>query len=164
MFRKIESGVHFMGNIFMGLGGVLLFILMLLGASDVAGRYLFNRPIRGTFEASEVLMAGAVLLTWAYTQRTGGNVRVELFVSRYPTRVRAIATFITLLLALVLFIAVTQQSFLMAMKFLGENRVFQTIPGPSAPYHFFVPVGGFFLCLEFIFQLIHLVPEMRKAA
>lgn len=162
MLTRIEKSVHFIGNIFTGVGGVLFMCLMFLGAGDVIGRYLFNKPIMGTMEASEIMMAGIVLLAWAYTQRTGGHVRVNLFVNRYPPRFQAIASFCTLFLSLILFSAIVWQSTLITLKFIGEDRVFQTLPGPSAPYHFFVPIGAFFLCLEFIFQLIHLVPAMRK--
>ena len=136
--------------------------LMFLGASDVAGRYLLNTPILGAMEASEVLMAGIILLAWAYTQRIGGHIKVDLIVSHYSSRAQAITNFIMLLLSLLLFICIFWQSLLIAIQFWNERRVFQTLPGPSAPYYFFVPIGAFFLCLEFIIQMFHLVPRMRK--
>ena len=160
--RKIEKGIRYAGNIFTGIAGVMFLGLMFLGASDVIGRYVFDKPIMGTMEASEVLMAGIVLLSWAYTQRTGGHVRVELVTSRYPPRVRAITNFVTLLLALILFSAITWQSTIIATTYLQEHRVFQILQIPTAPFYFFVPVGAFFLCLEFIIQMLHLIPEMRR--
>lgn len=164
MLIKIENSIHYIGNIFTGIGGVLFMCLMFLGSGDVIGRYLFNKPIMGTMEASEIMMAGIVLLAWAYTQRTGGHVQVELFINRYSPQGRAIARFCTLFLSLILFSAIVWQSTLITFKYLGEHRVFQTLPGPSAPYHFFVPIGAFFLCLEFIIQMVHLIPAMRKGA
>lgn len=163
LLDRIEKVVKYTGNTFTGFGGVMFMALMFLGAGDVIGRYLFNKPIMGTMEASEIMMAGIVLLSWAYTQRTGGHVRVELFISRYSTRLKAIANFLTTFLALILFSVIVWKSFEIAMKFLGEHRVFQTLPGPSAPYHFFVPIGAFLLCLQFIVQMWRLIPRMRKA-
>ena len=160
--RKIENGIRYAGNIFTGIAGVMFLGLMFLGASDVIGRYVFDKPIMGTMEASEVLMAGIVLLSWAYTQRTGGHVRVELVTSRYPPRARAITNFVTLLLALILFSAITWQSAIIATTYLQGHRVFQILQIPTAPFYFFVPVGAFFLCLEFIIQMLHLIPEMRR--
>jgi TRAP-type C4-dicarboxylate transport system permease small subunit len=136
--------------------------LMFLGAGDVAARYLFNKPILGAMEASEVLMAGIILLAWAYTQRVGGHVKVDLIVSHYPPRAQAITGLVMLFLSLLLFICIFWQSLLIAIQFWKEQRVFQTLPGPSAPYHFFVPIGAFFLCLEFIIQIFHIVSQMRK--
>ena len=162
MLRKIEKGIHYIGNIFTGIGEVLLVALMFLGAGDVIGRYVFNKPITGTMEISEVMMAGMVFLSWAYTQRTGGHVRVQLVISRYSARARAIARFVTLLLAFFVFDAVIWQSSIIAMKCLQEHRILRIVEIPVGPFYCLVPVGAFFLCLEFIIQMIHLVPEMRR--
>jgi TRAP-type C4-dicarboxylate transport system permease small subunit len=159
--NEIEKIVGRIEKIFIGIGGVMFMGLMFLGAGDVAGRYLFNKPLLGAMEASEVLMAGIILLAWAYTQRTGGHVKVELIVSRYSPRIQALTGFVTLFLSLLLFICIFRQSLEIAIQFWKEQRVFQTLPGPSAPYHFFVPIGAFFLCLEFIIQMIRLVPLIR---
>jgi TRAP-type C4-dicarboxylate transport system permease small subunit len=160
--KQIENGIHHAGTILAFIGGVMFLALMFLGTGDVIGRYLFNHPIRGTYEISEVLMAGLILLSLAYTQRKGGHVTVELLVSRYPPRAKAIANFVTLLVSLVLFSVITRQSAILAVNYVQEHRIFQTIPLPTGPFHFFVPVGAFFLCLEFIIQMFQLVPRMRK--
>ena len=39
---------------------VVLFALMLITAVDVAGRYLFNKPIAGGFELTEILLAALI--------------------------------------------------------------------------------------------------------
>ena len=39
---------------------VVLFLMMMITAVDVAGRYLFNRPIAGGFELTEILLAALI--------------------------------------------------------------------------------------------------------
>jgi TRAP-type C4-dicarboxylate transport system permease small subunit len=39
---------------------VVLFAMMLITAVDVAGRYLFNKPIPGGFELTEILLAALI--------------------------------------------------------------------------------------------------------
>jgi len=39
---------------------VVLFAMMLVTAVDVAGRYLFNKPIAGGFELTEILLAALI--------------------------------------------------------------------------------------------------------
>ena len=39
---------------------VVLFAMMLITAVDVGGRYLFNRPIQGGFELTEILLAALI--------------------------------------------------------------------------------------------------------
>ena len=161
-FIKVEKGIRYTGNILVVIGGVLFLVLMFLGAGDVIGRYTLNAPIYGTMEISEVLMASIILLAWAYTQKRVGHVRVELVISHYPPRAKAIVNFLVLLLSLALFIAIAQQSTVLAIQYWQEQRVLPNLQFPVTPFHFFVPVGAFFLCLEFIIQMIHLVPEMSR--
>jgi len=39
---------------------VVLFLMMLVTAVDVAGRYLFNRPLAGGFELTELMLAALI--------------------------------------------------------------------------------------------------------
>ena len=160
--KKIEKGIRYTGNTVAGIGGFLMLVLLLLDTGDVIGRYVFNNPIKGTLEVSEVLMAGMVLFSWAYTQKMGGHVRVDLFISRYPSRARAMVNFATLLLSLAPFSVILWQSAIIAAHYTQQHRVLPLLSFPSGPFHFFVPVAAFFLCLELIVQIAHLIPEMRK--
>jgi len=164
LFKKVEQGITYAEKILAGIGGFFFVILMLLGAGDVIGRYVFNKPIMGALEISEVLMAGVILFGWAYALKTGSHVRVELVISHYPSRVRVIAEFVTSLVSLGLFCLITWRSTLLALQYVQEHRIFPTLGFPIAPFYFFVPLGAFFLCLEFIIRMIYLIPEMRKGS
>jgi len=159
---KIEKYIRYVEKLFIGIGGVLFMALMFLGAADVIGRYFFNKPIQGTLEASELMMGGMILLGWAYTMQINGHVKVDLVVNRYNPRAKAIANIVALILGLGLFCLVFWQSLILAIRFVNEHRVFQILPGPAGPYHFFVPVGAFFLCLELIIQIGHGIQELRE--
>ena len=160
--RKIEKGFYVAENILLVISGITFLGLMFIGAGDVLGRYLLNKPIRGTMELSEIMMGAIVLLSWAYTQRNKGHVAVELFTSLYPPRIKAIVDLLTLFLSFVLFAFITQQSASMALRYWHEQRVLPTLEIPTAPFHALVPIGAAFLCIEFIIQMVHLVDNMRK--
>lgn len=162
MFKKLANGVRYVENIFLGIGVFFFVALMFLGAADVIGRYAFNKPIMGALEISEVLMAGVILFGWAYAMRQGAHVRVDLFISRFPFRPQKITNFVMMIFSLLIFVIIVWRSTLLAIQYMEEHRAFQTLGYPTYPFHFFVPVGAFFLCLEFIVQLVYLIPEMRK--
>lgn len=61
--------------------GWLLMLLMLGTVLDVAMRYLFNAPFRGSLELTEFTMALVVWLGMAYCGWTGGHIAVDLFES-----------------------------------------------------------------------------------
>ena len=161
--KKVENGIRYAEYVFTGISGLCLAAMMFLGTADVIGRYAFNSPVQGTYEISQVLMAGVILLGWAYTMKTGGHVRVELLISRLPSRPRAIIDFVMMLLSLAIFIMITWRSTLLALQYMEEHRVLQTLNIPVYPFFFLVPVGAFFLCLEIIIQMIYLIPAFRRS-
>jgi TRAP-type C4-dicarboxylate transport system permease small subunit len=140
----------------------MLMGLMLLGAGDVIGRYVFNRPITGALEIGQILMGGVVLFGWAYTQARRGHIRVEIVIARLPPRLRAILDFATLLLALALFSLIMWQSVVIALASRKHHELIPTVNIPAYPFLLFVLPGAFFLCLEFIIQMVHLIPQIRR--
>lgn len=57
---------------------VLLFMAGLTGA-DVVARYIFNAPIQGAFELTEVLLVCLIFCAMPLATRTGSHVEVELW-------------------------------------------------------------------------------------
>ena len=62
---------------------VFVLPLMLITTADVVGRGFFNKPIAGTFELSEYMLAVIILLGAAYTQQVKGHVAVDFLTSRF---------------------------------------------------------------------------------
>jgi C4-dicarboxylate transporter, DctQ subunit len=63
------------------ISGFGIFGLMLIGVVQIFGRKLFNAPIFGYIDIVEIAMSALVFLGLAYTERLGGHIRMELFVS-----------------------------------------------------------------------------------
>ena len=158
----VEKGIQNTSNILSFIGMGMLLVLMVLGTADVIGRYLFNKPITGTLEISEILMAGMVFFGWPYTQAVMGHVRVDLIVSRFPRRAQALTDFISTLLALALFSLIVWRGIETAISYWHSNRTIDILYIPIFPFQLFVPFGAFFLCLVLIIQLLHSIAEMRK--
>lgn len=160
--RVLEAGIRRIENVISVIGMVMLMALMLLGASDVVGRYVFNHPITGAVEISEVLMGMVVFLAWGYTMARREHISVDILFNHYPPRVQTIASFVMLLLTLVLFSLIVWQAGTKAMLDWEQGRLLKMIPIPVAPFKLLVPFGAFFLCLECIIQMIQLVPKMKE--
>jgi TRAP-type C4-dicarboxylate transport system permease small subunit len=162
IFTSIEKWVRYIGNALLYCSIFLFVALMLLDTADVVGRYVFDSPIIGTMEISQVMMGGIVMLGWAYTQRNKGHVFVDMFINKYPPRARTTVDLIMLVFSLALFVAITYQSFILGMQHWESHRVFPTLRVTSVPFYFFVPAGGFFMCLEIIIQIINLAIASRR--
>jgi TRAP-type C4-dicarboxylate transport system permease small subunit len=160
--RALEKGIRNTENVFLLIAVGMLLVMMFLGAGDVIGRYVFNNPIKGAMEGSQLLMAGVALLCWGYTQAKRSHISINILVVRYPARVKAIISLAGLLLTIVVFGLIVWQSALIAVEAFKQHRMLENIPLPLFPFKLMVPLGASLLCLESIIQVIHRFPEMKK--
>jgi len=81
--------------------GSVLVVLFVMGfvCAEVFMRYVFNAPIPGHLEGSELLMPIIVFLAISYTQRVRGHVGMDLFVDALPPALNRVATVVTLLIS-----------------------------------------------------------------
>jgi len=158
-FEKI---VHNTSAVFNAVAAGLLFLLMLAGAADVIGRYLFNAPINGTMERGQLILALMVFLSWGYTQIKKGHVKVELFTTRFPPRLRLITDLFTTLVTLGLCILIVWQSTIMAIETHQSGEVVFVIHWPLAPFQLIVPLGGVVLCLVLVMEIIQFVYKLKR--
>ncbi len=82
----IDRFSQFTGLVFRWLSLALVLVLVY----EVIMRYLFNAPTIWAHMLSSMLGGAIAALGWAYTHRTQGHVRVDVFYSKYPPRVKAI--------------------------------------------------------------------------
>ena len=150
---KTETGIRFIENALVVVCGAIFLLLMLLGTADVIGRTVFSKPIIGTYEMSEMMMGAIVLLGWAYTQKNGGHITVDLVYERFPAGMKKVTDTIVTFITLGLFVIIMIQSWGIAIKYMAQGRQFIILDMASWPFYFLVPVGAFFLCLELIIQL-----------
>lgn len=155
---SIKNGIRSTANFLSKIASLMLFLMMILGAFDVIGRYIFNKPITGAGEMSQLLMGGMVFLGWAHTQKEMSHVTVDIFFLLYPPRVKNILSFIAKLAILILFAVIVWKSASLALTDWQEGKLMNIIQIPIAPFKALIPVGALFLCLECIIQLVDLAP------
>jgi TRAP-type C4-dicarboxylate transport system permease small subunit len=160
--RAMEKGIRATEKVFLIISICMILAMMFLGTGDVIGRYLFNNPIKGALEGSQLLMAGVSLLCWGYAQATKSHIRIDLLLSRYPARARAIMDLAGLALTIVVFGLITWQSLLIAIETLQQHRMLENLSLPLFPFKLMVPLGAFLLCLESIIQILHRYNETKR--
>ena len=104
MFFSIVRGVRAVSKVSMSVSQVLLAVLFFLSVADVAGRYLFNYPLVGTLELSEILLVGIVFFGSAYTLYLDKQITMDMLYSRLPTSIQKYVDVITRLFSLTIFI------------------------------------------------------------
>jgi len=138
----------------------IIMFLMFFATTEIVGRYIFNTPVPGHVEIVELIMAGVVFFGIAYTERVGGHVRMELFVTRVlKGRSYHIAEAITAALSLFVYIFILIYTFkasVFAFQ-IGDNTAY--LYWPTWPSKFAVPLGSFFLCIRFLIEIIQHVTQ-----
>ena len=154
--QGIFNGIRKTEWIFAIIGAILLFAMMVVGAADVIGRYVFNSPIRGVLEISRILMSGVIIFTWAYTQAARAHATVDFVISRYSPRTRRVTDFASDLISLVFFGLIAWQTLKLGLLSLSQHRTIYITPEivmPLADVHFIISLGACVLCLELITQV-----------
>jgi len=157
-WNRFRNGVHRL-NYFVSVAGMTLLIpLMLITTGDVIGRKFF-KPIPGTFELSEYILATFILLGAAYTQQVKGHVGVDFVTSRLSPRVRTLCEILTTLLSLFIIAIVIWQGFLEGIR---QKTVSDMLRIPQYPFRLLVSTGGFLLWLELLIDLVNSIGRLVR--
>jgi TRAP-type C4-dicarboxylate transport system permease small subunit len=146
----VKKGIRRLNFIACALGMATIIPLMLLTFADVVLRGFFNKPIPGTFELSQYILAIFILLGAAYTQQVKGHVGVDFLTSRLSPRLRVFCEIMTTILSLFIIAVVVWQGW---VEGITEKAVSDQLRIPQYPFRVLVAVGGFLLWLELLIDL-----------
>jgi TRAP-type C4-dicarboxylate transport system permease small subunit len=147
-------------NFVLCVGGMFLLIpLMFMTTGDVIGRGFFARPIPGTVELSEYILAVFILLGAAYTQQVKGHVGVSFFTSRLSPRQATLSRVLTTLFSMIVIALVVWQGLIKAIE---ERTVSDMLRIPQYPFRSLVAIGGFLLWLELLIDLIDGIGKLKR--
>jgi TRAP-type C4-dicarboxylate transport system permease small subunit len=90
-------------NVLRVIAGTLLTCLMLLTAADVVMRYIFNSPIRGSFELAELLVALLMFSGFPLVSINNQHVCIDLLDSFFSPTVSRIIDFCSGLICIAIF-------------------------------------------------------------
>jgi len=137
-------------------------MMMLLITMDVFLRYSFNRPLKGSFELVEFMMAVVICLGMAYTGVQRGHVAVELVVSRFSPRVQALIDSFNWLVSMGLFLLISWKAVAQARVVGLSGLASSVLHVPVFPFLLVLAFGSGFLCLVFLVNFIDSVSRVMK--
>jgi TRAP-type transport system small permease protein len=147
IWRPLEKVVILLGMA----GTVCILILMCLTTADVVLRYVFNRPINGAYEISEILMLSAVFLGMGYTQLFHEHVNADLFVNRLSEHTKLILETALFFPALFIYgLLVWRGSVGFWESWTSGEYRWGLIRIPLWQARLMVPMGAFVLCMTLI--------------
>jgi len=109
--RRALRGVN---NALAAVAAACILMMMLVGAADIVGTWLFRSPVPGAYEITEAFMVSGIFLALAAAQMFGHHIRAEVFRPVLPLRVSHALDRVGFLLMFVFFAFVTWYGWLEA--------------------------------------------------
>lgn len=126
------------------LAGGAMVLMMLLSVVNMILR-AFSRPFGGITEVVGWLAALTVALALGYTQMERGHVSIDLLMSRFSPRARALVDSLTSFISMFLSVMAARQLIIHAGRLWERGSVSETLHISFFPFVYAVAFG--FLCL-----------------
>lgn len=127
--------------------------MVFLTVVDSGGRYLFNKPISGSYEITEkYLIVVAVFFGLCHGYRKGSNIRVTFLISHFSPQVKLVVNYIVQVLSVVYGILLVVSTFRRALLSIHDSLV-EAYGIPLGPAFMVAPVGLFALTLWLVYDV-----------
>jgi len=134
-----------------------LFCMMNLTMIDVAGRYLFNLPVAGSVELTELMMVAVIFSGIALSSEAKGHVTVDLFALGLRGRVRWLQRLLGSAVALGIIALLTIVSWGKAAEIADYGDLTGVFLIPVAPAAYLIAVMLSLTSLHHLLQFVQLV-------
>jgi len=166
-FRKTADFLTFIASpaakVLNTIAAGFLAAMMVLTGVDVFLRYIFNRPVTGSYEMTEFMMPIVIAFGLAYCALEKGHVSVQLVTSRLPERAQVVMHIFANLVFLAVFILITWQTLLRAKGMFDTGQTSIVLYIPVFPFVLAVAIGSAALCLVVLRDLFtYLSQVVRK--
>lgn len=135
-------------------GGWVLLALAVVTVFDALLRKFFSRPIQGTFEATELLLAAIIFFAMAYTVLTDGHVVLDLFTNRFSQRVQAVIIGLNALFFAAVLAVVAYELSVLAAEYGRTARTTITMRIPVYPVAAAVTAAAWLASLASVIQAL----------
>ena len=119
---------------------ILLFGLMMLTTADVIGRYIFNWPLRGAFEITELLLLTLIFAGLPLASRADEHVTLDFIDMALGEKGRLLLRRLVDLLCGMLILALAWRVWIKAGKIAGYGDTTEVLRLPVAPFVYFMAV------------------------
>ena len=141
-----------------GLSSTFIAIITIFILAEIIARKFFNYGFMFVLEVSSYLLAASWFLSAAYTLRTNGHVRVNLFINILNDRVSRIIDIVATILGIGLCVVLFRAVFILASdSFFFQKTSFSPLRAPLYIPQSFIAFGMFLMLLQMIMRLLLLL-------
>ncbi len=143
------------------IGMLAIFTLLALTVSDVFGRFIFNKPIPGTFELAKILFALSAFFSFPVSQYKGENLGITLLYDKMPLWLKGILDFSSSIVSIAMFSTALLQTLKYAARMKAANSITSVLRWPMHPWIYLAAVGLLVLVLALLLDLVKSIKEIK---
>ncbi|MEN1761968.1 TRAP transporter small permease [Anoxynatronum sibiricum] len=140
---------------------IVIFGTMMLTVFDVLGRFIFNKPIAGTFELTRIGLAMIVFPALGVAQLEKENIGITIVYDRLGLTVRKVLDVLIAVVSLVLFSIVFWQMIKHAQRIQASGLITSVLRMPVHPWILAGAAGVFVLVLVLIIDFIETIQALK---
>lgn len=152
MITKINNGLQFVAQ-------AVLIIMVFLITFDVIGRWIFNQPITGAVEVTELGLSMIIFLSIGYTHLKEEHVSIDFVVAKFPVSVQWIIEGIINLVVAAVMILMSVSLFWYAERYFTSGTVTGDL---GLPVYIFAGVAGIGAIVFALTGLLLAIKYFRK--
>jgi len=140
---------------------IVIFAMMMMTVLDVFGRFVFNKPISGTFELTRIALAMIVFPALGLAQLEKENIGITIVYDRLPMPVQKFLDVLIAIVSLALFSVVFWQMIKHAQRTRASGLITSVLRMPVHPWIFAASIGVFVLVLVLIVDFFETTQSIR---
>lgn len=158
MSSKSSDGGAWLDRTLGAAAAVLLFCLMAVTTVDVIGRYIFNFPLRGGFEITELLLLTLIFAGLPLVSRADEHVTMDFIDQALPTRGRRMLRRVVDLICGIVILALAWRVYVKAGKIAGYGDTTEVLRILVGPFVYFMAL------MVAVTAVVHLVRAVLPTA
>jgi len=140
-------------DVLSSLASLLIFLIVMAISFSVATRFLFGVSWVGLVELSAMSLLFITFLGTTWVLKRNGHTTMDFVIKQFNTRTQAFINMITsMICALICLVLVWYGAEVAWARFIKGTYLFSHVNIPDAYFLFIIPVGGFFLFVQFLIR------------
>lgn len=132
--KSTEGGGVWLDRVLGAAAAVLLFVLMMITTVDVIGRYIFNAPLRGGFELTELLLLTLIFAGLPLVSRADEHVTLDFIDNLLGESGRRLVRRLVDLVCGLIILGLAWRVWIKAGKIAGYGDTTDVLLIPVAPF------------------------------
>ncbi len=155
--KKVYSVLKKLSEYLGKLCAFLLFIWVFIITADIIMRYIFNSPIKGTVELTELWLSIIVFASFPLVQTQKAHVGVIMAVKALPERVSMVVYSVSNLICSITCGLVTYAAVQQAIRCFNRNMITDVLRIPKYPFYIFESVCMALFCLLLLAETVYCI-------